>query len=250
MLCRDAQFYLRLRRHAGDELGTDVSADLGRHLAGCPSCAAEAHSAESFDRAVAVSMRSVPVPAGLRDKLFTQASTYHGAVIRRKVYKVAALAASLLLATGLGFGVFSASRPKINTDDLVRVADEQLQNPDVSLREWLTSQKFPAQLPLPFNTELLVTLGTERVQGADVPVAVFRHPTERGFAKIYIFRTNGEFNLNNLRDTNASLTIATVMENPQQRGVKYVILHTVHPVNDGGHPLKPFLRDPSQFTRL
>lgn len=134
MLCRDSQFYLRLRRHAGDELGTDVAADLDRHLAGCSTCAADAHCAASFDRSVAASMRTVPVPTALRDKLFTQASTYHGGVIRRQAYKVAALAASVLLAVGIGFGVFSVSRPRIDTDELVRIADDQLQNPDAALR--------------------------------------------------------------------------------------------------------------------
>ncbi|MBA4187062.1 MAG: hypothetical protein C0467_03500 [Planctomycetaceae bacterium] len=244
MQCRDAQFYLRLRRPAGDELGADVAADLDRHLAECSTCAPEAIAAQSFDRAVATSMKSVPVRASLRDKLLAQASTRQGTVIRQKVYRITALAASLLLAVGITFGVFSVSRPKIDTTAMVMFADEQIQNPDAALRNWLVGQKLPAQLPLPFNPDLLVTLGSERVQGADVPVAVFRHPTEAGFAKVYIFRADGTANLNNLRDTNASLTMATVIDGPQHRGVKYVIVHTVHPVNEGEQPLKPFLRAP------
>ena len=114
MQCRDAQFYLRLRRHAGDELGVDVTVDLDRHLAGCPACATDARGAEAFDRAVAVAVRAVPVPAGLRDKLLTQASVHHGTAIRRKVYRVAALAASLFFGVGLAFGVFSVSRSTRN----------------------------------------------------------------------------------------------------------------------------------------
>jgi len=250
MQCRDAQFYLRLRRPTGDELGADVTADLDRHLAGCPICAPEARVAESFDRRVAATMRSVPVPASLRDKLLAQASTHQGTAIRRKLYRVAALAASLLVFAGLGFGVFTASRPKIDPDAWVMAADEDIQNPDAALSKWLTDQKFPAQLPLPFNPDLMMMKGTERIQGADVPVVVFRHPTEVGFARVYLFRTNGTINLTNLRDTNASLTMATVIEGPQYRGVKYVILHTIHPVNDGDNPLKPFLRPPGERASL
>ncbi len=250
MQSRDAQFYLRLRRPAGDELGADLAADLDRHLADCPMCAPDARVAQSFDRAVAATMRNVFVPASLRDKLLAQASTHHGTVIRRKVYRFAALAASLFLFAGIAFGVFTVSRPKIDTTAMVMHADEQLQNPEAALRDWLTGQKFPAQLPLPFNPDLLVMLGSERVQGVDVPVALFRHPSELGFAKVYIFRTDGTSNLNGLRDTNASLTMATVIEGPQYRGVKYVILHTVHPVNEGEQPLKPFLRTPGNQPRL
>jgi anti-sigma factor RsiW len=243
MLCRDAQFYLRLRRPAGDELGADVAADLDRHLAGCPACGAGAAAAQGFDRAVAAVMRGgVPVPAGLRDALVSQASAHHGALIRRKAYQVAAAAAAVLVAVGLGVGVVSVSRPKIDTNEMLVQADSQLQNPDAALAAWLAQQKLPGQLPVPFNTDLLVTLGTERVQGADVPVAVFRHPTQSGFAKLYFFRTDGTTNLNGLRDTNASLTMATVIDGPQHRGVKYVVVHTFHPVNDGESPLKPFLR--------
>jgi hypothetical protein len=236
MQCRDAQFYLRLRRHPGDELGTDVTADLDRHLAGCVACAADAGRAAGFDRAVASALRAVPVPAGLRDKLLAQASTQHGGVIRRKVYRVAALAASLFVGVGLAFGVFSASRPKIDSNDLVRRTDEQIEDRDGRiLGQWLADQKFPTELPLPFDPTLVISMGSEKVQGADVPVVVFGHPTERGFAKVYIFRTNGSYKLDGLRDAQASHTAAVVIADERQfRGVNYVIIHT-------GRDLTPFL---------
>jgi hypothetical protein len=236
MQCRDAQFYLRLRRQAGDELGTEVAPDLDRHLAGCPGCAADAGRAASFDRAVASALRAVPVPAGLRDKLLAQSSTHHGAVIRRKVYRVAALAASLFFTVGLAFGVFSASRPKIDPTEIAMLHDEQMQDRDGRiLGQWLTARKFPGQLPLPFDPSLVVGMGSEQVQGTEVPVVTFAHPTERGFAKVYLFRTNGAYNLELLRDAQASHTAAIVINDQQQfRGVKYVIVHT-------GRDLTPFL---------
>jgi hypothetical protein len=250
MQCRDAQFYLRLRRYAGDELGPDTAADLDAHLAGCAACALEARQAESFDRAVALAMRDVPVPAGLRDKLFTQVAAHRGGVIRRKVYRAAALAASVFLAAGLAFGVFSAARPRVDTAAMAHAADEAFQNPDEALRGWLAAQKFPPALPLPFRTDLLLSLGKEKVAGADVPVVVFRHPgavddphLTRGFAKVYLFRTDGSFDLADLRDAHASNTRVTVIDDPRHfRGVKYVIVHTVHPVGPGEGPLAPFLK--------
>lgn len=244
MQCRDAQFYLRLRRHAGDELGAEVTADLDRHLAGCAGCAADARTTESFDRAVGAAVRAVPVPPGLRDRLLTRASEHHGAVIRRRVYRVAAVAASLFFGVGLAFGLFSVTRPKIDTTALVMSADALIQNPDDALTQWLTAQDLPPHLPEPFDTDLLVSLGRERVQGADVPVVVFRHPADAKtapltrFAKVYVLRTDGRYNLDALRDDNASHTAARVVADPRQfRGVKYVILYPAGP--DG---LAPFLR--------
>jgi hypothetical protein len=251
MQCRDAQFYLRLRRPAGDELGADVSADLDRHLAGCPACAVDACSAGGFDAAVAAAVRAVPVPAGLRDRLLASASAHTGAVIRRKAYRVTALAASLLLAVGLGFGVFSATRPRIDTVTMVESADELVRNPDEVIRRWLADRKLPPQLPLPLNPDLLAAAGTERVGGVDVPVAVFRHPDDpAGFARLYALRADGVLNLDGLRPANASHTMAAVVPtDPRQfRGVRYVVVHTVHRVGPGEDPLKPFLRPPVQTT--
>ena len=241
MQCRDAQFYLRLRRHAGDELGADVTADLDRHLAGCPGCGADARAAASFDRAVTSAMRAVAVPVGLHEKLLTQAAAYRGGVIRRKMYRYAAVAASLFLTAGLAFGLF-ASRPKLDTLNLVEQADVQLQNPDETLRRWLADQDLPPQLPWPMNTDLLISTGTERVQGHDVPVAVFTHPTDpRGFAKVYIFRKNGAINPREAQDAQASLTRAVAFQD-KEHGITYVVVHTVHPVGPHDDLMRPFLR--------
>jgi hypothetical protein len=245
MQCRDAQFYLRLRRHAGDELGADVTADLDRHTAACPACAADSRVSASFDRAVAVAMRSVTVPVGLRDKLATLASAHRGAVIRRKAYHLAALAASLFLVVGLAFGMFSASRPKIDTNQFVEFNDELIQNPDGKLQRWLAEQKVPTQLPEPFDPLLLFEVCKETIQGKDIPVAIFRHPTDpQGFAKVYIFRDDGTYNLKDLQNAQASHTMARVIDDQTRfRGVKYVIVHTVHPPrNPQDDLLKPFLR--------
>ena len=244
MLCRDAQFYLRLRRHAGDELGTDVTGDLDRHVAGCPACAVDARSAAVFDRAVARAMTAVAVPAGLRDKLMTLASAYRGGVIRRKVYQVAALAASVFLVAGLSFGIFSATRAKIDGNIMVANTDRLVQDPEGALRDWLIAQKLPEQLPEPFDPDLLFHLGKETVHGKDVPVALFRHRTDpRGFARVYIFRDDGTYNLKDLQDAQASHTMARVIDDPVRfRGVKYVIVHTAYPDPVDRNMLKPFLR--------
>src|SRR3954453_23761537 len=123
MECRDAQFYLRLRRHAADELGADVTAALDGHCATCGACSADSRAAAQFDRAVASAMKAVPVPAGLRERLITQAARAQGAALRQKAYRVGGLVAAGMLLVGLGISVFSTTRPTFDTKKLVQTED-------------------------------------------------------------------------------------------------------------------------------
>lgn len=238
MDCRDAQFYLRMRRHAAEELGPDATAPLDEHLATCPACAADARTIGSFDRAVASAMVNVPVPAGLRAKLFSHVASKQGEILRRKVYQAAALATAALLVIGIGAGIFSKTRPQLNVPDLVERNGEQYANPQESTEQWLAAQKLPGRLPLPFDYDLLTYRGHENVQGRDVPVIVFRSRHGSGFAKVYVFPHDGTFNLKSVQEASNSHARAEVLVKQEQRGnVTYVFVHT-----GGPNGLEFFLR--------
>lgn len=236
MNCRDAQFYLRLRRQSADELGPELAADVDRHLTGCPDCAADALVRAGFDAAVAGAMQAVAIPAGLRERLVANLSAHRGADLRRKAYRTVALAASLFLTVGLAFGAFSASRPKFDTDALVRYTDAVIQSPEESTRAWLVSQKLPPRLPNAFDFDLLSSFGTESVQNRDVPVVIFRERAGPGFAKVYLVRRAGAFDLKGIQaEAQASHCKADVIDDPKQfPNVVYVVVYT-------GHRLEPFL---------
>lgn len=221
MECRDAQFYLRLRRHASDELGPDVTAALDAHCAGCEACRADARAAASFDRAMASAMKAVPVPAGLREKLFTQASAKQGAVLRRKLYRAAAALAAAFLLGGIALGVFVNLRPK---PDLNKWANEE--NSEGATELWLAQQKLPDRLPLPFDYDLYLYRGHEKVEGKDVPFVLFRSREGSGYARVYIFRDDGRFDLKGLQDAQASSATARVVGQDQFRGFTYVVVYT------------------------
>lgn len=236
MDCNDARFYLRFRHSGPDDLGPDVVTDLDRHLADCPRCAAEATASRRFDAAVGRAMRDVPVPAGLRAKLVADLSARRGNVLRRKAYRYAAVAASLLLAVGIAAGIFSAARPTLETDTLVQSADEQLDAPaaEQAVRRWLAAEGLPP-LPDPFDFALYLTHGTEPVQGRAVPVVVFRHPQGPGYAKVYAFRDT-QFKLKDVKGAQASRCQAVVLkERDAATGVTFVAVYT-------GDRLDPFLR--------
>jgi hypothetical protein len=291
MECRDAQFYLRLRRHAADELGPDVTAPLVDHLAGCPACAADARAADAldrafaaamtavpvpgglrerllaqaaqvshthdadpdapaytpFDRAVATAMKAVPVPDGLRDRLVSRIAAWQGAALRARVYRVAGALTAAALLIGLGFGLFKNTRPRLDTDALVALNGEVYGSPEESTQKWLVAQKLPERLPLPFDYNLLVFRGHEKVHGHDVPVLVFRSRlgdarfSKSGFAKVYLFRHDGRLDMQNVQaDAVNSFARAEVLVQREKRGdITYVIVHTGGP-EDGLQ--KHFLR--------
>ena len=222
MDCRDAQFYLRLRHPGPDEFEPEFAAALDRHVAGCPACAAADRAVGGFDTAVAKAMRDVPVPDGLRDRLFTDVSTRRGTVLRRKTYRLAAAAASVLVASGLALGLYTATRPQPDTDALVSAGDETVdpQQAEAAVDRFRKAEGLPA-LPERFDYGLFVIAGTERVQGRDVPVVVFRG--DRGWAKVYAFRSTS-FDVKAVRGAQASHCSAK--EYPARDGVVYVVVHT------------------------
>jgi hypothetical protein len=232
MECRDAQVYLRFRRPGFDDLGPEVTADLDRHLAACPLCAAESRTASAIDAAFASAMRNVVVPTGLRERLVVNLSAQRGTTLRKRAYRGLAVAASLLLAVGLGFGVVAATRPQLDVYGLTEANAARAAQPRKAVQEWLRDQNLPQELPYAFNYDLLVTFGTEPVQGRDVPVVVFRAPAGPpvdgvGHAKVYIFREGTDFKLTKLQDAQNSHCQAQVLRDPVRfPGVVYVVLYT------------------------
>jgi hypothetical protein len=238
MECRDAQFYLRLRRHATDELGPDVTAALEGHLAVCLECGADARAAASFDRAVASAMRAVPVPSNLRAKLVAHVAAKQGAILRGRLYRAGTATAAVAALVLVVLGVLSGTRPKLDTNEMARKADEVIIDREGALRNWLAAQKLPAQFPaeLDFDPELLSFCGYDKIEGREVPVIQFRSRTDpAGFARVYIFREDGRFDLKGLQEGQASHTHA---QHVRGHGVHYVVVHTGGPIEK----LQPFLR--------
>jgi hypothetical protein len=254
MNCRDAEFFLRFRRPGvagAGEVAPEVAAALEQHLASCSGCAGDARAAAAFDSALGAAMRAVDVPAGLRERLISQGLAHRGAVLRRRAYSLAALAASLFLAVGLAAGIFSASRPYPDTAELamkasnlehvlrfdagpIAVADARLAEENrAALAQWLKSEGLPADLPVDFDYSLLISQHWEDVQGRKVPVVLFRG-RDQGFAKVYIFRET-QFKLKGLQDANYSNCQALVYPVDRTPAVTFVIVFT-------GRDLTPFVK--------
>ncbi|HEY1191480.1 MAG TPA: hypothetical protein VGE74_27845 [Gemmata sp.] len=239
MDCRDAQFYLRIRHRGADELGPDVTAPLNQHLDTCPVCAADARALGSFDRALGSAMVRVAVPAGLRDRLVSHVATKQTALFRRKVYRGAGAVVAALLLIGIGIGVFTNTRPKLDPDELARINGEQYADAEAATQKWLAEQKLPDRLPLPFDYDLFAFRGHESLKGQDVPVIVFHSRHGKGFAKVYLFPHDGRFDLKGAQEAINSHARAEVFTKQWARGsVTYVFVYPIGP--DG---LRPFLHN-------
>jgi hypothetical protein len=242
MDCRDAEFYLRLRHPGRDEFEPEVAAALDRHLAGCSACFAAERLLTGFERAVAKAMKAVPVPGHLRDQLFAAAGARRGAQLRRRAYRLAAAAASLLVTAGLAVGLYSATRPQPDAEGIVLAGDE-LADPRQAaemVKRFLDDERLPP-LPLPdqFDYGLFFHAGIEKVKGREVPVITFHEHHAPGWVKVYAFRDTS-FDTKSLRDAQASHCTAKVYParaagTAYASGVTYVVVHT-------GPDLTPFLR--------
>jgi hypothetical protein len=246
MECRDAQFYLRLKRHAGapgtDELGPEVQGALAEHCAACPACAAAARAAANFDRALSAAMTDVPVPAGLHARLLANTAAKAATAWRARVSRagVLALAASVLVL--IGFSAYGLSRPVVDTEAVARAAEQQSYSPERATREFLEQNGAPPALPLPFEYGLHAFNGYDRIGGRDVPVVVFRspNPAASGTAVVYVFENEGRFNLNELRDARESGSQVQVIPGTGAlKGFTYVVLTK-------NLDLQQILRAPSQ----
>ena len=238
MDCDTAKALLGFRRPIGSpELAPDDLAALDRHLADCPTCANLARRAEQFDAVVQPAMVAIPIPPGLHDRLLRRDASHRAASFRRRVYQVAALAAAVLIAGFLGYGVHRANRPAFNTDDLAANLDQTTDAPERTVREWLKAQGFSQELPLDFDFRNYAFHGTEPLFGRDVPVIVFR-TTRTGSPetlKLYLLRTT-DFRLDGLVDTRGSFyTVRVLQDDRPKSGIVYLGVYNTP-------SLEPFLR--------
>ncbi len=225
------------------DLAADDRASLAGHVASCPHCAAISADEAAFHGALAKAMQSVPVPAGLHSKLLREGFALRGARHRRQLYQWSALAAGLLLAIGVGFSGYLRNRPTIDTDAVAIAAERDWEFREAPVREWLTQQDLPGDLPYDFDYRYYAFHGKGELAGRDAPVVVFhgRFTNEFGTvethtARVYVVEES-RFKLLQLKEAQASLVRVTVKSHPTRPDIAYVIVCT-------SDTLEPFLKRP------
>lgn len=238
MECSVARQLLAFRRSGGPaELAPEDAADLARHLADCPACAAATRRQDEFDAVLSRAMKGVTVPAGLRDKLLTDAMAKQGAALRRKIYSHAAVAATVLLGVGLAPGVVSlVLRQPLDAEYAANRDVERMDAPEQAVRGWLADKGLPPELPLDFDYRFYDDHGKGLLAGEEVPVVKFQtwRPNEArpDTARVFVVR-DSQFDTAKTRNAVSSFVTVTVIKSGR---FTYVILHTA--------PLDVFLKPP------
>ncbi|MCU0702493.1 MAG: hypothetical protein MUF18_00690 [Fimbriiglobus sp.] len=165
------------------ELAPDDRAALDAHTRSCPTCA----SLAATDAAIRKAMIAVPVPSGLRDRLYAQADSARAAAWKRRAGWVAAgLAACLALGTGFGAWSYFA-RPELDADRTTQWLENERMARQQAVGEWLTAQGLPPDLPEPFEFGYHDFHGTGPLGSAELPCVVFRH--DRGQCRVYVLHS-------------------------------------------------------------
>ena len=228
MNCRIAQLWLGLYRSTGpDELPAEERGWLESHLQECPNCAQAFEQEQRFDQTISRAMNDVVVPAELHGSLLTLAVAHRRSIVQRTVYRSLALAASLLLAFGLVWGLHRMTRPNIDTDAFAATITRELTDPERAVDAWLTEQNLPPGLPLSFDYRHYDMHGTAELQGENVPVVSFRiwrDGLQRpDFCRVYIVRRS-QFKLDELHDAQQSFVTIQTMAGDDD--VAYLIMFT------------------------
>ena len=198
MDCNTARMLAELRGNRIDELPAEDAAALDRHMHACPDCQILLRMEEKLDAPLLKAMSAIPVPPGLKAKIFDRLATERGAVLRQRLWYVAASAAAVILAVGLL--TWNPQRnPKIELAELVRITDQYVENPKVASDAWLESQGIRYEPPLPFNPHLLSFHGMVTVQGKQVPMLCYKSYEDGKpvSANVYLLRSN-DFDLSSL----------------------------------------------------
>ncbi|MGL6076823.1 MAG: anti-sigma factor family protein [Fimbriiglobus sp.] len=229
---------------ANDLLPTDRQA-LEATLAADPELAAFARHHQRTETALTQAMHNVPVPDAVRSRtLETLLETRARLVWRQRAWVMSGLTA--LVVTGLlTWSVSHQLRPRFDSQTLAIVNEQAIEAPQREVEQWLVNSGYPVPLTGEWDYGRYLTHGFETIQGVRVPVVTFimQSPGQRtDIAKVYVI-SEGKFHLDQVKDAQSSLTMATILRDPTRPGYAWVVIHT-------SPNLAPFFRAPRDFTRV
>lgn len=226
------------------DLAAEDRASLAAHVAGCPHCAELAAGEASRHSVFAKAMQAVPMPLELHAQLLRKGFAQRGARHRQQLYRWSALAAAMLIAVGVGVTGYWGSRPEIDTMAVAVATEQDWEQREAPVREWLVKQDLPGDLPLDFDFRNYAFHGKGELGGRETSVVVFQNQFTNPFgskethtARVYVAESSKYKNFEKLVDAQASLVRVTVKRHPTRTDLAYVIVYTTE-------TLDPFLKRP------
>lgn len=216
MDCKTALEILELGQAREPGASDPDLAGASAHVESCPHCLIQMDTRRAFDSEVSRAMRSVAVPADLRDRIHLQLERRGSSrrIIRRVFWPVsAALAASLIIGATLYFRPAARPQPlELATErlgDLVILDPSSIEdlrvattifNDVAAVRAWSSKQagalKLSADIPQFWPAEALTGVGRTSILGRRI--ALFRYQDDRGESDVLAF-PHAEFQITHLR---------------------------------------------------
>jgi putative zinc finger protein len=160
---------------------------LETHLSGCPDCRGLAASESRFDDCLGAAMPRVPVPAGLKARIYQKLARRR----RPKRWHWVA-AALLLLAAGLGgYLAFMSSPEEFDPSTFQITTDNDSAMPPEAVEAKFLAMGITMKTPREFNYQLLDGSEVVELQGRRVPMLRFytRAGNQGALAHVYALST-------------------------------------------------------------
>jgi|YNPBryunderm2012_1023409.scaffolds.fasta_scaffold06549_3 hypothetical protein len=230
-------------------LSSDLTAEdlaaLERHQSECPACRTRTIHQNAFDQAVAAAIKAVPAPPSQAvEQLTRRLQARQRRARQRKFLSRLAVAATVLILLGLGYGVRHAARPSFDTDAFVWQRDQEFQDPESAVRAWLSSEGLPPELPAPFDFRLCRAFGVMPIgNGQHAPAIEFRFLDPRSgreeIARLYLLSAK-QFQFRRLDPARSSyFTTQILRDDREHSGLVYLLLLSTD-------QLQPFLKPGSR----
>lgn len=213
-----------------NELPPADRAHLEALLRADPELAEYARRVRAEDAGLTRAFAALPVPADAKARTLQALLARRSRKVWRRRAMAVSLAAAVFLAVGLGYGVSRNLRPALDGYALAAANERAMEAPELSVREWLKDRGHPATLPIDLDYANFLEIGTQTVQGVDVPVVTFvmKQPNSAriDFVKVYLL-SEAHFKLRDLTDAHAaSLCTATVHRDARAPGKVWVAVFT------------------------
>jgi len=244
MDCKTARLLLDFHRPRVGELPADEAAALERHLASCPECDAVNRDARRLDDCVGPSIRDVPVPTRLRERLLTRLKDERRAKVHRKLAWAArgfavATAAALMAAVILWQVYLKPT--KVNLDQAFDTQRDKFDSPSPEhVEAWFQAQRHVTMVaPKQFDYAYLAEYDLAMLQGKPVPKLVFQRTEDTGITRAHVFVLNQEqFDIQTLPDDRNLLD-----SGGQHLDIKKDSPHRAYLIVYDGDKLDPLMRD-------
>jgi hypothetical protein len=235
MDCRTARLLLAFSRPGGSELRPAEAAELETHLHTCPECDALARSERRVDEHLGQTVRDVPLPVGLRQRIMDRLRKDRAASRRRWLVRAGSVAAAVGLVALSGLLWAALSVPALPVEQILNDAHEfQASRDSANVTRWFqekyhVSAEAPREIgDVPLNYFYLADYGLESLQGKLVPRLLFVRGSNS--ARIYLV-SDWQFRIKDIADGAqfpGSVTV-TVWQHPSNPHLAYVVVGSLDP---------------------